>query len=211
MNTTTSTHYAQLPSPAQIQQTIAALEPSGIKVQLVDDAAQALDAVKALIPNDANVMTAASQSLKEIQFEALLKSNAHGWRNLKAEMLAESDPQQQGVLRMQSSLAEYYIGSVQAVTETGELITVSHSGSQIPSYAFTSRNVIWVVGVQKIVPTVEAGLRRIREYSLPLEDERAKAMGMRGSKIGKILIFEWEAPHLRRNLNLILVNQLLGV
>ncbi len=211
MNVTTSIDYTQLPSPEQIQQTIAALEPSGINVQLVDDTTQALDKILALIPKGANVMTAASQSLKEIGFEDLLKSNMHGWVNLKGSMLAEKDPVRQAILRAESALAAYYVGSIQAITQTGELVIASHSGSQIPSYAFTSPNVIWVAGVQKIVPTLEDGLRRVREYSLPLEDERAKAMGMRGSKIGKMLIFEWEAPHLRRNLNLILVNQVVGV
>lgn len=211
MNATTPTIYTELPSPEQIQQTTAAIETRGIKVQLVDNAAQALDKVQALIPNGANVMTAASQTLKEIGFEAQLKANAHSWVNVKAEMLAEADHQKQAALRLQSAMTEYYIGSVQAVTQAGELVVASHSGSQIPSYAFTSKNVIWVVGAQKIVPTLEDGLRRIRDYSLPLEDERAKAIGMRGSKIGKLFIFEWEAPHLGRNLNLILVNQLLGV
>ncbi len=208
MNTTTD--YTQLATPDQIQQTIAAVETRGVKVQLVDTAAEALEKVQGLIPTGVHVMTAASQTLKEIGFEALLKSKSHLWVNLKDEMLAESDPEKRGALRIQSALADYYVGSVQAIVETGEIVTASHSGSQLASYAFSSRNVIWVVGAQKIVPTLDAAMRRIREYSLPLEDERAKAMGMRGSRIGKILIFEMEPPHLRRNINLILVNQVLG-
>ena len=208
MNTTTD--YTQLATPDQIQLTIAAVETRGVKVQLVNTAAEALAKVQQLIPTGANVMTADSQTLKEIGFEALLKSKSHLWVNLKDEMLAETDPQKQGALRIQSALAEYYIGSVHAITETGEIVTASNSGSQLASYAFTSKNVIWVAGTQKIVPTLDSAMRRIREYSLPLEDERMKAMGMRGSRIGKILIFEMEPPHLRRNVNLILVNEVLG-
>lgn len=210
MATQTTPNYTQLATSSQIQRTIAAVEARGIKVQLVDTAAEALDKLQSLIPTGERVMTAASQTLKEIGFEALLRSESHLWVNLKGELLAETNPQKQGELRMQSALSEYYLGSVQAIAETGEIVTASHSGSQLASYAFTSRNVIWVVGVQKIVPTLEDAMRRIREYSLPLEDQRAKAIGMRGSRIGKILIFEMEPPHLRRNINLILVNQLVG-
>ncbi len=211
MTTLNAPNYAERATPAQIQQAINGLKAGGINVQLVETPAQALDNLQQLIPSGASVMTAASQTLKEIGFEDLLKAKTHAWVNLKEEMLAESDPAKQAALRTQSALAEYYVGSIHAITEAGQMVTASHSGSQLPSYAFTSRHVIWVAGVQKIVPTLDAALRRVREYSLPREDERMKAMGMRGSRIGKLLIFEWEAPHLQRQLNLILVNQVIGV
>jgi L-lactate utilization protein LutB len=210
MNSTT-TDYTQLATPSQIQQTIAAVEKRGIKVQLVDNTAQALEKVQQLIPAGVNLMTAASETLKEIGFEDLLKAKTHAWVNLKDALLAESNPEKRGALRVQSASAEYYLGSVQAIVETGEIVIASNSGSQLAPYAFTSKNVIWIAGTQKIVPTLEDAMRRIRQYSLPHEDEKMKSMGYRGSRIGKILIFEMESPHLQRNVNLILVNQLLGV
>lgn len=208
---TTPIDYTQLATSAQIQQTVAAVQARGVKVQLVDTAAQALEKVQQLLPDGATVMTAASETLKTIGLEAMLKAKAHAWVNLKDALLAESDPAKQGVLRVQSTIAEYYLGSVHAIATTGEIVVASNSGSQIPSYSFSSKNVIWIAGVQKIVPTLEDGIRRVREYSLPREDEKMKAMGYRGSRIGKILIFEMEPPHLQRNVNLILVNQLVGV
>lgn len=208
---TTPIDYTQLATSDQIQQTIAAVQARGVKVQLVDTAAQALEKVQQLLPDGATVMTAASETLKTIGLEAMLKAKAHAWVNLKDALLAETDPAKQGVLRVQSTIAEYYLGSVHAIATTGEIVVASNSGSQIPSYSFSSKNVIWIAGVQKIVPTLEDGIRRVREYSLPREDEKMKAMGYRGSGIGKILIFEMEPPHLQRNVNLILVNQSVGV
>lgn len=38
------------------------------------------------------------------------------------------------------------------------------------------------------------GRRRVREYSLPLEDARMKANGRPGSLISKILLLERERP-----------------
>ena len=35
---------------------------------------------------------------------------------------------------------------------------------------------------------------RVREHSLPLEDQRMKALGYPGSFLGKILIFERAGP-----------------
>ena len=68
---------------------------------------------------------------------------------------------------------------------------------------------IWVVGTQKIVLNLEEGMRRVREYCLPLEDKRMKQAGFVGSAIGKILIFEREVMP-DRKITLIFVNEKLG-
>jgi hypothetical protein len=140
-----------------------------------------------------------------------LISGNHPWRNFKADLLAEKDPVKQSIMRREGTLAEFFLGSVNALAETGELVFASGSGSQLPAYAYSSRNVIWVVGAQKITPTLEDALRRVREYVLPLEDQRQKSLGNKaGSRINRILIIEGEPAYLRRNLTLILVNQVLG-
>jgi hypothetical protein len=178
---------------------------------LVDTKEEALFHVQDLIPAGAVVMTAASVTLQQIGFEALLINGNHSWRNFKADLLAEKDPVKQMAMRRQGTLAEYFLGSVNAIAETGELVFASGSGSQLPAYAYTSRNVIWVAGAQKITPTLEEAIHRIRKYVLPLEDQRMKSIGNpAGSRINRILILENEPAYLRRNLTLILVNQIVG-
>jgi L-lactate utilization protein LutC len=155
-------------------------------------------------------MTGASTSLDEIGFTELLQSGTHQWKNLKQELMSEKDPAKLRSLRVKATGSEYFIGSVQAVAETGEIVVASASGSQIPAYAFNARNVVWVVGAQKIVRSLEEALRRVREHALPLETSRMKSQGFPGSMIGKILILEREPPQLGRNLTMILVNEKLG-
>ncbi len=203
--------YAALPAPEHIQRTLDAVNARGVHAELAKTKEAALERIRALIPSGAVVMTAGSVTLQQIGFEALLINGNHPWRNFKADLLAEKDPVKQTAMRRQGTLAEYYLGSVNAIAETGELVFASGTGSQLPAYAYTSRNVIWVAGAQKIAPTLEAALRRVREYVFPLEDERQKSLGNKaGSLIGRILIFEREPAFLRRNLTLILVNQVLG-
>jgi hypothetical protein len=203
--------YATLPTRERIDRTIEAVKARGIKAELVETKQDALARIRAIIPEQAVVMTGGSVTLQQIGFEALLISGQHPWRNFKADLLAEADPAKQSAMRRQGALAEFYLGSVNALAETGELVFASGTGSQLPAYAYTSRNVIWVSGTQKITPTLEDGLRRVREYVTPLEDERQKKFGNKtGSYIGRILIFEYEPSFLRRNLTLIMVNQVLG-
>lgn len=212
MSTGTATiNYSQLASTEQVQRAAAAVQARGIKVHVVDTPAQALEKTRQLIPAGADVMTGSSQTLRDIGFEELLISKSHPWKNLKDAILAENNPEKQGALRAQSTLAQYYLGSIHAIAESGEIFIASGSGSQLPAYAFSSRNVIWIAGTQKIAPTFDAALKRVREYSLPQEDARMKSMGFPGSAITKLLIVEGEPPFLQRNVNLILVNQLVGV
>jgi len=201
--------YDTLASKETVEKTMEALKTRGINPEFVDKREDALKRLKELIPPRAEVMTAGSTTLGEIGFVDLLKSGKHPWKNLKDELLAEKDPARQMELRRKSVLAEYYLGSVHAIAETGEIVIASASGSQLPAYVFTSNNVIWIVGVQKIMPTLEDAVKRVREYVLPLEDARMKREGFGGSTIGKLLLFEREINP-DRKLKLILVNEKLG-
>jgi|WetSurMetagenome_2_1015567.scaffolds.fasta_scaffold05099_6 L-lactate utilization protein LutB len=204
--------YLNLPSPERIQRTIEAVTARGINVTFVEGREDALAEIYELIPTAASVMTGSSVTLQQIGLEAALKMGDHTWWNMKADIIAEKDPIQQAQLRKQATLAEYYLGSVHAIAETGEILIASATGSQLAPYAFSSAHVIWVAGAQKIVPTLEDAFRRLREYVQPLEDRRLKQVfgpEARGV-VGKILVFERESPMLKRSVNLILVNEVLG-
>jgi hypothetical protein len=203
--------YGTLPASERVQRTVEAVNGRGIHAELVETKEAALERVKALIPPGCVVMTGSSVTLQQIGFEDILISGDHPWRNFKADLLAEKDPAKQSAMRKQGTLAEFFLGSVNALAETGELVFASASGSQLPAYAYSSRNVIWVAGAQKITPTLDDALRRVRQYVLPLEDDRQKSLGNKaGSRINRLLIIEGEPAYLRRNVTLVLVNQILG-
>lgn len=200
-----------LPASAEaVVRAVEALRARGIKVHQVENAAQALAKVHDLIPAGATIMTGMSQTLQEIGLEAELINKQHPWVNLKDEILAETDPALQMQLRVKSVLSPWYLGSVHAIAETGEIVVGSGTGSQLPAYAYSSPNVLWVAGTQKIVPTLDTALRRVREYSLELEHERMRAFGFPGALLAKILIIEHEPESMWRKIQLILVDEALG-
>ena len=102
---------------------------------------------------------------------------------------------------------EYVIGSVHAITHRGQVLIASGSGSQLAGYAFGASHVIWVVGAQKIVRDLDEGLRRIWEYSYPLENERMQTLYGMDSFPAKILLFEGEMPG---RISVLLVKEALG-
>jgi L-lactate utilization protein LutC len=204
--------YDSLPSVDRLNKTIRSVKDRGINVTLAETKGSALALIQTLIPAGASLMTGASVTLQQIGFEDVLKGGNHPWKNLKAEILAEKDPARQAAMRKQATLADYFLGSVHAIAETGEIVIASATGSQLPAYAYSSANIIWVAGAQKITPTLGSALERLRTYVVPLEDQRLKQVYGEKAQgiIGKILIFEHESPNLHRSVHLILLNEVLG-
>src|SRR3989344_4739999 len=171
-------NYETLANMEAVQKAMKALAERGITTTVVNNRMEALEKVKSFIPKGASVMNGSSRTLEEICFVDYLKSGNHGWKNLHEEVLAEKDPAKQAALRKQAVLSDYYLGSVHAVAETGQLVIASNSGSQLPHIVFTSPNLVFVVGTQKLAPNLDLALSRVREYALPLEDKRMKDVDM---------------------------------
>jgi hypothetical protein len=201
--------YEQIASDEIIAKVVASLKERTVNAIVVDTKEQALEEVKKLIPAGGSVMNGSSTTLQQIGFIDYLKEDSHGWNNVHENILKEEDKEKRAKLRKESVLADYFLGSVHAITEAGQLLIASASGSQIPSYAFTSDNVIWVAGAHKIVADREAGFKRIEDYSYPLESKRMQDAGHGSSTIGRVLVFEREIMP-NRHLTLILVKEKLG-
>src|ERR1700756_5902324 len=135
--------WERLPGEETVRRTISALKSRGINAEFVPSRREALELVAGFIPAGAELMTASSRTLDEIGFLALLKSGDHHWTSLNEIVYAEKDPAKRAELRRRSINVDYFLGSVHAITENGETIVASASGSHIPSYCFTPKNRVW--------------------------------------------------------------------
>ena len=186
-------NYETTPQEDVINKTVDAIKSRGINVTLVDSKKEALEKVIELIPEGKSIMNGSSRTLEEIGFVDYLKEHTDKWNNLHVPAMMEKDQMKQMQMMKEAQLAEYFLGSVNAIAETGELVAADASGSRVGAYPFAAGNVLLVAGVNKIVPTLNEAITRIKEHVLPLESERVKKeMGMPGSMIGKMLIFERE-------------------
>lgn len=202
-------NYETIPSAETIAKTAAALKERNFDTVVVNTKEEALEKIKLLIPAGASVMNGSSTTLNQIGFVDYLKSGNSGWNNLHEAILEEKDPAKQAELRKQSILAQYFLGGVHAITESGQLLVASATGSQLSSIVFSSDNVILVSGANKIVPTIEDAFARLKEYVFPLENERMKTVGYPGSVMGKVLIYEREINPTRK-ITIVLIKEKLG-
>jgi hypothetical protein len=177
---------------ARVRRTAAALEANGITVLRAPNSGEAKRIVLDLIPAGSQVHQGASQSLDVSGVTDEIERSGR-YQPLRPRVFSMDRATQADEIRRLSAAPDIMLGSVHAVTETGSLVAASVSGSQLGPYVSGAGKVILLVGTQKIVPDLEAALRRIDEYAFPLEDARAQAAYGIHSGVNKVLIVnrEW--------------------
>lgn len=202
-----SKDYSQVASPDAIKRAQTALEANGFMVERAESLQKAHDRVLAMIPKDSEVFTGTSVTLEKAGLAQELNESGNyvSVRHLFKPLAGQEDKAVE--MRRIGSGADYALGSVHAVTEDGQVVIASASGSQLPSFVYGASHVIWLVGTQKIVTDLNEAFDRLENYTFPLEDKRAlKAYGGHSS-INKILIYRKES---RSRVTVIFVDEAVG-
>ncbi len=174
---------------------------------VVDNAADAKAKVLELIPEGAEVMTNTSKTLDEIGVSKEINESGR-YDAVRPKLMALfGDPTKKREQRKVAAAPDYALGSVHAITETGEVVIASGSGSQIGQYPYAAGKVIFVAGTHKIVRDADEAQRRLREHALPLENERMLGIYGRNSAIKKVLSIHGDAPG---RVTLVLIREHLG-
>jgi acyl-CoA hydrolase len=202
----TPDRFTTLPDEQALASAVTALEEHGFSVEVVDDLDAARETVLARIPHGSSVMTNTSVTLQETGIADAVNDDGP-YDSARNRMFALDFATQAQQMKAIGGQPDYALGSVHAVTRDGTLVIASASGSQLASYAWGAANVIFVVGAQKLVPTLEAAHERIYQHSLVLEDARAIAAYGQHSSVGKILEIHQELPG---RIHIVLIRQVVG-
>lgn len=183
--------YTVAASEAMLQQLAGRLRERNFEVLMVDGPTEARDAVLELIPAGSQVHTGKSKTLEDAGiFAALAQPGRFDF--LRNRLQGMDRDAMRAAMRTMGATPDYMLGSAHAVTEDGELVFASATGSQLGPYASGANHVAFVIGSQKIVPDLAAAIERIRTCVQPYEDARMKEQGMPGTKLTRLLILEGE-------------------
>ena len=194
-------------STEAIQRTIEGLASRNVEAFLVEGREAALAKLLELVPEGSEVFVNTSETLATIGYTEYMHGNDR-YVNLHDRMMAQPDPAAQREFRRKTTTADYFVGSVQAVAETGEIVIASSSGSQIGAYSYGARCLILVAGTQKICPTLAEAEARTRGWTLERHDRWLEDRGVAPTPIGKYMVMEHE-PVVGR-ISMVLVTERLG-
>lgn len=201
-----TSQWTTIPNMQTIEKTIAALKENGIEALVVGSEDEAKQKALELIPEGSEVMTMTSKTLEAIGLDKIFNESGK-YNSVRAKLMDKvTDPREKKRL---GAAPEYTIGSAHAVTEDGHVLIASNTGSQLAAYVYGADHVIWIVGAQKIVKDNDEAMKRLYEYTLPLESKRAhEAYGVPGSFISKILVVDREIKPSR--ISIIFITKNLG-
>jgi L-lactate utilization protein LutC len=199
--------FATRADDTRVRRASAALEANGISVLRAASATEAKELVLGLIAEGSEVHHGASMSLDVAGITDEIDKSGR-YESLRPRLFSMDRETRADEIRRLGAAPDVMLGSVHAVTETGSLMAASMGGSQLGPYVSGADRVILVVGTQKIVSDLEEGLRRINEYSFPLEDARAQAAYGINSAVNKVLIINREITPGR--ITVVFVDEVLG-
>ena len=152
-----------------IQKVTKNLRKNRMMADYVATKEEALVLVKQLIPVGATVATGGSRTLDETGISALLRNGDYVFFDRNNPALTAEE---KASMTAKGATADVYLCSTNALTESGELYNVDGFSNRVAAIANGPKKVILVVGINKIVPDLQAAVRRVKTIAAPLNTKR---------------------------------------
>lgn len=151
----------------EIRITMENLEKNGIKPYFVETKEEVVPLVKSLINKGESVSNGGSVSLKETGVSQLLACGDYDFIDRTG---LEGEALRQAYIRAFG--CDTYFCSSNAVTMNGELYNVDGNSNRVACIVYGPRQVIMIVGINKIVKNIHEAVLRVKECAAPPNTQR---------------------------------------
>ena len=165
----------------QAKSLVAAIEKRNMTAFYCESKEDCLKKVLELLPENCTIAWGGSESIKEAGITEAVKESGKYTVYDRAKYLSPRQVKEFNLLAFQS---DYYFMSSNAVTLDGMLMNIDGNGNRVANLIFGPSHVIVVVGMNKVVPTIEDAYDRIRNFASPPNTIRLKK-NTPCSKLGK--------------------------
>lgn len=152
-----------------IQKVMDALRSNRMLADYVSSREEVVPLIRSLISAGSTVATGGSRTLDETAVTDLLRSGDYVYYDRNDPALSAEE---KAAMTAKGATADVYLCSSNAITEQGVLYNVDGFSNRVAAIANGPKKVIMVVGVNKIVPDLEAAIRRVKTIAAPLNTKR---------------------------------------
>ena len=147
-----------------IEKTMKALERNHMKPFYVESREELYSVVRELIKDDKLITAGGSMSMKESGVTELLMNEYKGIFLDRSE--GKTPDEVEGILR-KAFVSDTFFASTNALTEDGELYNVDGKGNRVSAMIYGPKQVVLIVGVNKIVKDMDEAVRRVETIAAP--------------------------------------------
>ena len=153
----------------QAKTVIKALEKRNMRGYYCPDCATAVKLADELVPKNATASFGGSMTLSESGVMDMLKNrdDIHLIDRSKAKT-----PEETKQMYRDAFSSDVYFMSTNAITLDGELINIDGNGNRVAALIYGPDKVVMIVGMNKLVSTVEDAVNRVRDIAAPANGVR---------------------------------------
>lgn len=147
---------------------VKALESRNMEAYYVKTKEEALKKALELIPEKSSISWGGTMSAQEIGLtEALREGNYEVYDREQAESREEKEE-----IAHKALSCDFFIGSTNALSEDGVLVNVDGNANRVAAFAYGPKNVLLIVGMNKVVKTEADAMSRARNEAAPINAQR---------------------------------------
>ena len=147
---------------------VKALEARNMEAYYAETREEAVRRALELIPEGSTINMGGSASVRECGLtDAVCSGNYIFYDRDRA-----GTPEEKTEIALKAFTCDWYLGSVNAMTEDGVIVNVDGNANRIAAYAFGPKNVLLIVGMNKVVKTKEDAMHRARNEAAPINAQR---------------------------------------
>lgn len=165
-------------TPETIRHLDKALCGNNITLHYAQNSGQALEIAREFLPDGCAVAVGGSLTLRQTGIQQFIEEgNFHYTSRYVPGSFQIDDSLPQCVVRqsyMDAYQADVYFTGANALTMAGELVYVDGQGNRISAIAYGPRQVVNVVGCNKLVQDRQAAFHRIKTLAAPANNRRYK-------------------------------------
>ena len=137
---------------------VAALESRNMEAYYVETKEEAVQKALELIPKGSSINMGGASSVKECGlYDAVCNGDYQFYDRDKVET-----PEEKAEIALKAFSSDYFLGSVNAMSEDGVFINIDGNANRVAAYAYGPKHVLLIVGMNKIVKSEEDALHRAR-------------------------------------------------
>ncbi|MCX7971305.1 MAG: lactate utilization protein [Negativicutes bacterium] len=154
----------------RIERTVEALQGNNFDARAMwGGKAELFEVLDRLVPLSASVGIGGSMTIKQLAVADWLITRGNRLYDHSRPGLT---PEQSMAIRRQQLTADVFLSGSNAVTTDGKLVNIDGAGNRVAAMTFGPQAVVVIVGSNKLVDNVGAGLERIRTVAAPLNAKR---------------------------------------
>lgn len=153
----------------RVEKTIKALEKNCMKGYYVKNEAELIKLIDSLIADDKLITSGGSMTLAETGVTKHLNEKYNGIFADRAS--CQNQGEVEDVFR-KAFISDTYFASTNAVTENGELYNIDGNGNRVSAMIFGPKQVILIVGTNKIVTDLDEAKTRLAKIACPANTMR---------------------------------------